>query len=88
VEIDPVAREKAAAAHREIRRTLESEVKAGLLKDQSSITARSIELYKMKGGKLAPVQNIGPNPLLPPIQGERKDLTPDSLKETILKYGK
>jgi len=82
-EPDAVAREKAAAAQRDIRRILDSEVKAGKLKDQAAITARTIELFKTKGGKIAPMMpTTGPNPLLPAIDAPKTDL--DAL---LKKYG-
>lgn len=83
IESDPVAREKAAAVQREIRRTLESEIQAGKLKDQSAITARTIDLFKAKGGKMTPqTGETAPNLLLPPLNAAPKDLN-----ETLKKYG-
>ena len=75
-EPDPVAREAAAAVQREIRTTLNNEVKSGKLKTQGEIYARAIDLFKMKGGKSAPVneQSTGPNPLLPGLIQPRKEL--------------
>ena len=75
-EPDPVAREAAAAVQREIRTTLNNDVKSGKLKTQGEIYARAIDLFKMKGGKPAPVneQTTGPNPLLPGFNQPRQDL--------------
>jgi hypothetical protein len=75
-EPDPVAREAAAAVQREIRTTLNNEVKSGKIKTQGEIYARAIDLFKMKGGKPAPVneQSTGPNPLLPGLNQPRKEL--------------
>ena len=82
VEPDPVAQEKAAAVMREIRRTVEAEVKAGKLKDQGAITARAIDLFTAKGGKLLP-DTVSPNPLLPAVTPEAKT----DLNELLNKYG-
>jgi hypothetical protein len=82
-EPDKVAIEKAAAIQREIRRTIESEVKAGKLKDQSEITARMFDLATMKGIKVKPAK---PNPLMPAMESEKTDL--EAFNETLKKYGK
>jgi hypothetical protein len=82
-EPDKVAIERAAAIQREIRRTLESEVKAGKLKDQSEITARMFDLSTMKGVKVKPVK---PNPLIPSLQND--GMSEESFNETLKKYGK
>lgn len=82
-EPDKVAIEKAAAVQREIRRTLESEVKAGKLKDQSEISARMYELSTMKGIKIKPVK---PNSMLPALQSD--GLSAEAYNETLRKYGK
>lgn len=82
-EPDKVAIEKAAAVQREIRRTLESEVKAGKLKDQSEISARMYELSTMKGIKIKPVK---PNSMLPALQSD--GLSEEAYNETLRKYGK
>ncbi len=89
LEPDPVAMEKAAAVQRDIRRTLESEVKAGRLKDQAAITARAIELFKAKGGKMipAPTSSAGPNPLLPSLDASPKDLSQEAFQETLKRNG-
>lgn len=73
MEPDKIAREAAAAVQREIRKTLESEVKAGKLKGQGAISARAIELFKAKGGKIAPVEEPASG-LLPGIEQPRVDL--------------
>jgi len=82
-EVDRVAVEKAAAIQREIRRTLESEVKAGKLKDQSEITARMYDLSTMRGIKVKPVK---PNPTIPALQSD--GLSEEAFNETLKKYGK
>lgn len=82
-EPDKVAIEKAAAVQREIRRTLESEVKAGKLKDQSEISARMYELSTMKGIKIKPVK---PNSMLPALQSD--GLSEEAYNKTLRKYGK
>jgi hypothetical protein len=82
-EPDTLAIEKAAAIQREIRRTLESEVKSGKLKDQTEITARMYDLSTLKGIKVKPV---APNPLLPSLGGNNMDSA--SFDETLNKYGK
>lgn len=76
MEPDPVAREAAAAVQREIRTMISNEVKSGKLKTQGEIYARAIDLFKMKGGKIAPVneQSTGPNMILPGINQPRTDL--------------
>jgi hypothetical protein len=51
-EKDPVAEAKARAIQKEIRETIEAEVKAGKLTDQGAITARALDLFKLKGGKI------------------------------------
>jgi hypothetical protein len=68
-EPDPVAREQAAAIQREIRTTLNNEVKTGTLKTSKQIFARAIDLYKMKGGKFSPVNegSVGAGTLLPAL---------------------
>lgn len=82
-EVDKVAVEKAAAVKREIRRTIEGEVKAGKLKDQSEIMARMYDLSTLKGIKVKPVQV---NPLIPNV-GVPENASA-SLEETLKKYGK
>lgn len=82
-EPDTLAIEKAAAIQREIRRTLESEVKSEKLKDQSEITARMYDLSTLKGIKIKPV---APNSLLPSLGGNNMDSA--SFEKTLNKYGK
>jgi len=82
-EPDKVAIEKAAAIQREIRRTIESEVKAGKLKDQSEITARMFDLATIKGIKIKPVK---PNSMLPALQSD--GMSDEAFNETLKKYGK
>jgi hypothetical protein len=82
-EPDKVAIEKAAAIQREIRRTIESEVKAGKLKDQSEITARMFDLATIKGIKIKPVK---PNSMLPALQSD--GISDEAFNETLKKYGK
>jgi hypothetical protein len=54
MEPDPVAEAKARAIQKEIRETIEAEVKAGKLDNQGAITSRALDLFKLKGGKLKP----------------------------------
>jgi hypothetical protein len=82
-EPDKVAIEKAAAIQREIRRAIESEVKAGKLKDQSEITARMFDLATIKGIKIKPVK---PNSMLPALQSD--GMSDEAFNETLKKYGK
>lgn len=87
-EPDIVAREKAAAAQREIRRILESEVKAEKLKDQAAITARAIELFKMKGGKMTPKPEVNdaidPTLMIDRVSPEQQK---KDIEELLKKYG-
>ena len=62
-EPDPVAEAKARAIQKEIRETIEAEVKGGKLTDQAAITARALDLFKLKGGKLKPRPVAGPSPV-------------------------
>lgn len=84
MEKDAVASEKAAAIQREIRRTIEAEVKSGALKTQADITRRALDLFTMKGGKMPPVSGGAEtqNLLLPPLNSEKTDLN-----ELLKKYG-
>lgn len=87
-ETDAVAREKAAAAQRDIRRILESEVKSEKLKDQAAITARAIELFKMKGGKMTPRpevnDSIDPTLMIDKVSPEQQK---KDIEELLKKYG-
>jgi hypothetical protein len=51
-EADPVAEAKARAIQKEIRETIQREIKEGKLKDQGAITARALDLFKLKGGRI------------------------------------
>jgi hypothetical protein len=62
-EKDPVAEAKARAIQKEIRETVEAEIKAGKLTDQGAITARALDLFKLKGGKITPKPVAAPSPL-------------------------
>lgn len=68
MEIDPVENAKRGATKAEIRRTLESEIEAGTLKDQAAIAARAISLFKMNGGKITPKPAAGSGQMQPPAQ--------------------
>jgi hypothetical protein len=83
MQADPVASEKAAAIQREIRRTIEAEVKAGKLKSQEEIAARALDLFTLKGGKMRPRMD-GPNEILP-AEGARANAI--DLNEFIDTYG-
>ena len=74
-EPDPVAEAKARAIQKEIRETIEAEVKGGKLTDQAAITARALDLFKLKGGKLKPRPVTGPSPV-------QMDTLPDGTSPT------
>lgn len=74
-EPDPVADAKTQAIKKEIRETVEAEIKAGKLTDQSAIIARSLDLFKLKGGKLKPRPVAGPSPV-------QMDALPDGTSPT------
>jgi hypothetical protein len=67
-EKDPVAEAKARAIQKEIRETVEAEIKAGKLTDQPSILQRAGELYISKGGKLKPKPKAEPVTGYRPVQ--------------------
>jgi hypothetical protein len=90
MEPDKIGEEKNAAVKKAIRLTLQAEVEAGKLKDQSSIMARSIELWKQKGGKIAPkaaTSPAGPNPLLPSLGDMPTPSSETDFNALLKKYG-
>lgn len=86
-ETDKVALARVSAVQGAIRKTLQSEVESGKLTDQDSILARSIELWKQKGGKIAPTAPTGPNPLLPSLGDMPQPSESADLNALLKKYG-